>query len=258
MRNLEKKVYDNNTKIVTISEDMRKTIIEHGCSSKKVEVIQNWVDISRIKKVNRKDNELFCKFGLDKDCFYISYAGDIGLFQNWEVILDAAQELNDNFNDIKFVIIGNGSYKESMEKSIKRRKLKNTYIFPLQPIEFISNAYSLGDLELVSLEMDMTKIALPSKIGQVLATGSPILGMFDSDSFISNEIIDKNLGVVVNNFQKESLVNIILHYYNNRNELEGISNNARKYAEQQLERKTQTQKYNAVLRDIANLSKVFN
>ncbi|WP_299744258.1 glycosyltransferase family 4 protein [uncultured Rossellomorea sp.] len=249
LRNLEKKVYQHNTKIVTISEDMRNTIIEQGSKKEKVEVIQNWVDIHKIKKVERKDNDLFNKFKLDKQSFYVSYAGDIGLFQNWEIILDAAQELEKEYNDIKFVIIGNGSYKDNMEKSIKRRKLSNTLLFPLQPIELISSAYSLGDLELVSLEKDMTKLALPSKIGQILAAGSPLLGMFDSNSYISNEITNKGLGAVVDSFQKESLVKIIKHYYHNKHELELISDNARKYAEQQLERKLQTSKYNNLLRE---------
>jgi colanic acid biosynthesis glycosyl transferase WcaI len=149
------------------------------------------------------------------------------------------------------VIIGNGSYKDSMEKSIKRRKLKNTFLFPLQPIELISSAYSLGDLELVSLEKDMTKIALPSKIGQILAVGSPLLGMFDSDSYISNEIKNGSLGAIVDSFQKESLVEIIKYYYNNKHELDDVSNNARKYAEQQLERKAQTSKYNDLLKSIS-------
>lgn len=250
LRSLEKKVYKSNTKIVTISEDMKKTIVEQGCSEEKIEVVQNWVDIQKIKKVERENNILFTKFNLGKDDFYISYAGDIGLFQNWEIILDAAEELDKEFNDIKFVIIGNGSYKDNMEKSIKRRKLNNFHLFPLQPIELISSAYSLGDLELVSLEKEMTKIALPSKVGQILAAGSPLLAMFDSDSYISNEITNKDLGAVVENFSKESLVELIKFYYANRQELTTISGNARRYAEQQLERKTQTSKYNALLNSL--------
>ncbi|WMJ78077.1 MULTISPECIES: glycosyltransferase family 4 protein [unclassified Sedimentibacter] len=252
LRSLEKKVYNSNAKIVTISEDMKNTIIEQGCNEEKVEVIQNWVDIQKINKVDRENNQLFAKFNLDKNSFYISYAGDIGLFQNWEVILDAAEELDKEFNDIKFVIIGNGSYKDNMEKSIKRRRLNNVFMFPLQPIELVSSAYSLGDLELVSLEKEMTKIALPSKVGQILAAGSPLLGMFDSDSYISSEIKNKNLGAIVDNFRKESLVELIKYYYNNQHELDSISKDVRLYAEQQLERKTQTSKYNDLLRSISS------
>lgn len=129
-----------------------------------------------------------------------------------------------------------------MEKSIRKRKLRNTFVFPLQPVELVASAYSLGDLEIVSLEKGMTRIALPSKIGQILAAGSPILGMFDSDSHISNETRDCNIGVVVDSFRKESLVELILHYYNNKHELKDMANNARRYAEKELERKTQTKK----------------
>lgn len=252
LRVLEGIVYRNNTKIVTISEDMRKTIINNGCEISKIEVIQNWVDVNKIQRVQRNNNTLFAKFGLNKDDFYVSYAGDIGLFQNWEVILDAAEDIDKKYDNIKFVIIGNGSYKEKMEKSIKRRGLRNTFIFPLQPIDLISSAYSFGDLELVSLEEHITRIALPSKIGQILAAGSPILGMFDIDSYIAKEIHENNIGVIVDDFQMKSLVEIILYYYHNRDELKLMSGNARRYAIQHLNRKTQTKKYDLALKSIKN------
>ena len=73
---------------------MRKTIINNGCEISKIEVIQNWVDVNKIQRVQRNNNTLFAKFGLNKDDFYVSYAGDIGLFQNWEVILDAAEDID--------------------------------------------------------------------------------------------------------------------------------------------------------------------
>ena len=135
-------------------------------------------------------------------------------------------------------------------RKYKRRGLNNTFLFPLQPIDLISSAYSLGDLELVSLEKYITKIALPSKIGQILAAGSPILGMFDADSYIAREIHKNNIGVVVDNFKVNSLVEIILYYYRNRDELKMMSENARLYAIQHLNRRTQTKMYNLALKSI--------
>src|SRR5699024_2310338 len=165
LRKMEERIYKKNTKIITISEDMKKTITKSGIPSKKIDVINNWVDLNKVNHVKRDENILFEKFNLNKNKFIISYAGDIGLFQNFDLILDAAEKLQQKkYKNIEFVIIGNGSYKKELMNQIESRQLKNMQVFPLQPVEYISHAYSLGDLEIVSLEEGMTDLALPSKI----------------------------------------------------------------------------------------------
>ncbi|OZT76870.1 glycosyltransferase family 4 protein [Salinicoccus roseus] len=250
LRKLEEKIYKKNTKIITISEDMKKTIIESGVPADKVGVIHNWVDLDKVKNIPRSENILFDKFKLDKEKFIISYAGDIGLFQNFDLILKAAEKLQeDGFHDIEFVFIGNGSYQEELLKQISSRKLTNTKVFPLQPIEYISHAYSLGDLEIVSLEKGMTRLALPSKIGQIMAAGRPVLGIMDTDSVIAKEINEKKIGEVINKLDKQSLVDVILFFYNNQEIVKEYGNNAREYALKNYNRAIQTNKYNKILKE---------
>lgn len=254
LRKMEEKIYKKNTKIITISEDMKKTITKSGVPSKKIDVINNWVDLNKVNHVKRDENILFEKFNLNKNKFIISYAGDIGLFQNFDLILDAAEKLQQkNYNNIEFVIIGNGSYKKELMNQIDSRQLKNMQVFPLQPVEYISHAYSLGDLEIVSLEEGMTDLALPSKIGQIMAAGRPVLGIMDSDSNIAKEINTHQLGAVINNFGVESLIKIILDFYDNSSLVDEYGSNARNYAESNNNRKIQTTHYENHLKKISQL-----
>src|SRR5699024_1561271 len=131
LRKMEERIYKKNTKIITISEDMKKTITKSGVPSKKIDVINNWVDLNKVNHVKRDENILFEKFNLNKNKFIISYAGDIGLFQNFDLILDAAEKLQQKkYKNIEFVIIGNGSYKKELMNQIESRQLKNMQVFP--------------------------------------------------------------------------------------------------------------------------------
>jgi glycosyltransferase involved in cell wall biosynthesis len=242
-RKMERKVYKGCTKVVTISNDMKNTLISHGVDKNKIDVIYNWVDIDRIINVDRINNELFDNFNLSRDKFYISYAGDIGLFQKWDLIIDVAAILEKEFPEIEFVIIGNGSYKNKLLNEIKTRSVPNIKVFPLQPMRYISSAYSLGDIEFVSLETDVTKIALPSKIGQILSVGAPILGLFDYDSDIAKTINNNGLGVVPMTLEPIVVAKEIISLYKNNHILRTISDNSRAYAEKNLDRKKQTKKY---------------
>lgn len=254
LRKMEERIYKKNTKIITISEDMKKTITKSGVPSKKIDVINNWVDLNKVNYVKRDENILFEKFNLNKNKFIISYAGDIGLFQNFDLILDAAEKLQQKkYNNIEFVIIGNGSYKKELMNQIESRQLKNIQVFPLQPVEYISHAYSLGDLEIVSLEEGMTDLALPSKIGQIMAAGRPVLGIMDSDSNIAKEINTHQLGAVINNFGVESLIKIILDFYDNSSLVDEYGSNARNYAESNNNRKIQTNHYENHLKKISQM-----
>ena len=115
---MEKKVYKGNTKIVTISNEMKETIMSQGCPAEKIDVIYNWADTTGTHHMERKDNLLMDELGIDKSKFVVSYAGDIGLFQGWPVILEAIKKVGKVNRDIHFAIIGSGSYKEKMEAQV--------------------------------------------------------------------------------------------------------------------------------------------
>ncbi len=243
LRKKEEQVYKKNTKIITISNEMKQTIVNAGCDESKVSVIYNWADVDKLYHVDRKDNLLMDELKIDKSKFIISYAGDIGLFQGWNCIVDAAKKLQSINNDIHFDIIGNGSFKESLEKRISEEKITNISLYPIQPASRLPEIYSIGDIELVSIESGVTKIALPSKTSVIMATGSPMLSIVDQDSDIANVIKTENTGYTVGHGNVDDLVNVILKAYDNKDNLSQMGKNARKYAEKNFARKLQTKKY---------------
>ena len=250
LRQKEISVYKKNTRIVTISNDMKKTIIATGCEADKVDVIWNWADISSLHHVVREKNQIMDELGIDKFKFIVSYAGDIGLFQGWDIILEAAKVLARDYVDISFAIIGSGSFKSRLETRIVEEKIENVQVFPLQPASRLSEIYSVGDIEIIPVEEGITKIALPSKFGVIIASGSPVLAITDLDSDMAKIIDEFQIGISVEYGDVKKLVEAILYCRSDRDKLEKWGRNARMLAESNYSRKKQTKKYYDLLHSL--------
>ena len=86
-RYLEKLVYRWNTRIVTITEQFKKTISTRGVFAGKISFIPNGVDCEFYRPLS-KSNEFLESNGLIGD-FVVLYAGNIGLVQDWESVVFA-------------------------------------------------------------------------------------------------------------------------------------------------------------------------
>lgn len=246
----EKKAYQKNTRIVTISEQMKETIVQTGCDRSKIDVVYNWADTVNLHHVSKKDNKLMDELKINKDRFTVSYAGDIGLFQGWDVILEAAKILQERKPEVQFAIIGSGSYKEKMIEKIETEKINNVKVYPLQPASRLSEIYSIGDMELVPIEKGITKMALPSKNGVIMAVGSPLLALVDNGSDIEKIINENKMGVALEHGSPENLVKAIEYCVEEKEHLASWGKNARKFAEENYCRKIQTRKYFEILERI--------
>lgn len=251
LRFMEKKVYRYNTKIVTISNEMKYTINEILGNESKISVVYNWADVDAIHHVNRKDNMLMDELGIDKGKFIISYAGDIGLFQGWETVVCAAEIIEKKNSNIHFAIIGSGSYRDTLEQKIRENKITNISLYPLQPASRLSEIYSIGDLELVAIEPGLSKMALPSKTWVIMTAGSAILALVDQTSDLAHIIKKDKLGYTMEHGNPQGLAQMILEIYENRSQLNERGQNARHFSEQNTSRKKQTRKYYEILKKMS-------
>lgn len=242
-RRKEKQVYAQNTRIVTISQDMKKNIVGAGCDPEKVDVVYNWADTPNLHHVEKAENLLMDELGIQKDKFIVSYAGDIGFFQGWDVIIGAAKILQEKASDVQFVLIGNGSYKVQLMEKLETENLRNIQVFPLQPASRLPEIYSIGDMELVPIKKGITRMSFPSKTSVIMSCGSPILALVDADSEMAEIIEGHNMGMALEHGSAGKLAEAILHCYDHRSELAQWGQNARAFAEKNYSRKTQTKKY---------------
>ena len=241
-RVIERFTYKNADKIIVISEDFKQNIIAKGVPIDKIELIYNWVDENAVVNIERDQNRLFDKYGLDRNRFYITHCGNIGLTQNMDMLLEAAKELEQH-SDIVFILVGDGAYKAEVENKIAEKDIKNVKLLPFQPYEDISYVFSMGDVGLIISKKNVGQNSVPSKTWSIMSAERPILASFDIDSELSSIVKQANCGLCVQADEKGALIDAILHLFENRYEARLMGRNGRKYILNNLTRAAGTSKY---------------
>ena len=247
---MENFTYRNADHIITITDDMKANIMKKGVPEDKISVVRNWIDTDKVKHISREDNLLFDELKLPRDGFYVVYAGNLGKVQGVDVILKTAF-LMKNYKDIKFVILGNGSEEDSLKKIVRDKHLDNVLMFPLQPIERVSEVYSMADISIISCTPGTGGSGMPSKTWTIMAAGVPIIASFDMPSEMERTIEEAECGFCTRVGDENELGEKIVRVYRDSQLKECLGRNARKYAEENVS------KTEAVAKYLKSIEKVF-
>ena len=248
-RVLENFTYRNADKIIVISEDFKKNIMEKGVPEEKIVVVYNWVDQNAVVDIPREKNKLFDKYGLDRSKFYIEYSGNIGLTQNMDMLLEVMAELQVSHPDINLVLVGEGAYKAQVEKIVDEKQLKNVHLLPFQPYEDISYVFSLGDAGLVISKPGVGANSVPSKTWSIMSASRPVLANFDENEL--KDIVAKNkCGIFTKAGDKEAFKESILKLYSDKELCKEYGKNGRQFVMDNLTKEVGAGKYVEVLKSV--------
>lgn len=251
-RMVEKITYRYADKIIVISEDFKKNIMAKGVPEDKIVVVYNWVDQNKVVDVPREENKLFDVYGLERSKFYITYNGNIGLTQNMDMLLDVAKELQEEYEDIHFVLVGNGAYLDDVRRKVAEQQLENVHLLPFQPYEDISHVFSLGDASLVISKPGVGANSVPSKTWSIMSASRPVLANFDENEL--KTIIENNhCGIFTKAGDKDAFKESILTLYNHRELCKEYGHNGRKFVLDNLTREVGTQKYVDVIKEVCGI-----
>lgn len=246
-RVIEDFTYRNADKIIVISEGFKKNIMAKGVPEDKIVVIYNWVDEDAVVDISRSENKLFDTYDLDRNKFYITYSGNIGLTQNMGLLLDVMDELRIEAPDIRLVLIGEGAYKKQVEEVVKTKNLTNVKLLPFQPYEDISHVFSLGDAGLVISKPGVGENSVPSKTWSIMSASRPVLANFDENEL--KDIVSKHrCGIFTKAGDKDAFKASILELYHNPELCREYGRNGRQFVMDHLTKEVGTQKYVDVIK----------
>jgi len=249
-RKIEDFTYRGADKIIVISEDFKRNIMEKGVPEDKIVIIPNWVDTEQVYPIDRKDNVLFDRYNLDRDKYYICYSGNVGHSQNLSLLLDAAKVMEKELSDVRFVIVGEGAAKEDLEERIAAEGLSNVVLLPFQPYEDIAHVFSLGDADLIISKPGIGGSSVPSKTWSILAAERPILASFDEDSALAKLIREQNCGIVANAGELDSLTGAIRQLYEDKDLGIALGKGGRSYVTENLSKEKCTGMYVSLIQDV--------
>ena len=189
-RRLERFCYARAATVTVLSEDQRQNVAAK--TSRPVRVIPNFVDTATVKPAER-ENSYRREFGLEGKTV-VMYAGNIGLSQSLDLVLEAASALSYE-PDLVFVINGDGAERGALES--KARGMSNVCFIDMQPFERVAEVYNAADIQLVPLKRGLARSSVPSKTYSILAVGRPLIASVDEGSEIQRVLEESGAGIAV-------------------------------------------------------------
>lgn len=199
-----KRTYLNADYLVTVSEDVKNTLVGKGVKEDKITIIRPWpFDQEKCEKQT---------FNFDKETFNVAYIGNIGEFQNCKYILDISKEITND--KIMLYIIGSGREEKRIRNIIDKENLKNVKF-----VDRVSEAearvlYTQSDLNLIVLNKNVVKFATPSKTANCVLSGKPCLLLCDKSEY-SNELVNKYHFYFDDSFNSKKVADLINNIYEN-------------------------------------------
>lgn len=246
-RKIENYTYKNATKIIVISETMKKNIMQKEVPENKIEVISNWINLNEVHPINKENNLLLKNLNISPSDFIVLYAGNFGAAQGTDIIFKVAKKLED-YQNLKFVIFGGGSYFEQSKK--EAQKTKNICINKLLPLEYVSQVYSLGNVALITCKKGTGTAGMPSKTWSIMACNTPIIASFDKDSELADILKKSSAGVCVEAENTEELYRAILEEYQMFMKIGAKNINTRKFVENHASKEICVKKYSDIIESL--------
>lgn len=223
-------IYYHSDKILISSRGFAKKIISMNVPENKIKYWPQWAEaFFGNENVQYFDDRI-------PDGFKVMFAGNIGTAQDFETLVEAATILK-SFNNIKFVILGDGLMKNWAETEVKKRDIVETFIFlGRKPIETMPYYFEKADVMLVSLtDTELFSITVPSKVQSYLASGKPIIAALNGEGAA---IVDEwSAGYSVPASDPKKLAETILKMSKcTREELKDFGNNALRCYHSEFER----------------------
>jgi glycosyltransferase involved in cell wall biosynthesis len=238
--------------IVALGDRMRRRLVEEkGADPLRVHVIHNWADCEAIVPGSR-DNAFARAHGL-VDRFVVMHSGNVGLSQNLEVLIAAADRLRSQ-DRITIAIVGDGSKRAALEAMVSARALTSVRFLPYQPKALLHDSFASADAFVVSLKSGLEGFIVPSKVYGILAAGRPYIAATDPSAEPAAIVRDGGCGIVAAPGDPDALAAAILALYNDPAGTIEMGARARRVA-RQFDRRVAVQAYHDLFDRLARVER---
>jgi len=193
---LERFVYARARRILVVTDGARDNLIAKGVPPEKVRVMSHWVDETLFAATDSGIRErIRSEYGWG-DRFVVLFAGNLGLVQGLDTVLEAAQGLGPNSSTL-IVLMGDGTERERLQTRAQGLGVTSRVQFvPRQPAARMPDFMAASDVLLVHLQgSPLCEYVIPTKTFSYLAAGRPILLAMDGPA--ARLVRDAGAGLIV-------------------------------------------------------------
>lgn len=201
IRNVEKYCFKNCDKLIFLSDEMKNEAVNiYAVSNEKCEVQYPFITIGDITISNQLKNIL------PENQHNIVYSGALGEKQNPHELLEVFNFISKNIVNTVCYFFSQGPIFEELKK---KNENKNIRFYPLVKKEDVLELYTRSSIQIVPQAPNTSKGSLPSKLPNILASGTKILVITDKNSELEKLFKDYNLHKVLSTWDKKIIVSSI-------------------------------------------------
>jgi colanic acid biosynthesis glycosyl transferase WcaI len=226
---IERISYKSADLVTSISNSMYDILRRNkNLNEAKIDLWPNWIEKQKFIG-NTTEKGLFRKkhnvLPSDK---IIAYAGNVGLKQGVETLVDLAILFANN-PGIKFFIVGEGSARDYVVRYAEEKKVQNVVFLSL--LDATEYVHFLNDIDIFLLPQKKTEfdVYFPSKLLGLMAAKKIILLHADKDCELYKTIKSNNIGFVTEYGDIKALENAVHETLFKREKRDEIQQNAEKY-----------------------------
>lgn len=145
MARMEADAAANADRVITITNALREELIARGVDEEKISIVPNGVESDRFTPRERNEN-LAARLGLQGKTI-VGYVGSILDYEGLGLLIDAAQKLKQERDDVAFLLVGDGAELSQFRERVESENLSDTVIFTGRvPHHEVEDYYSIIDI----------------------------------------------------------------------------------------------------------------
>jgi glycosyltransferase involved in cell wall biosynthesis len=203
-------IYARCAKIFTTSRGFITSIEKRGVPKNKIEYWPQYAEEFYKPLNNTSVNGI-----PNDDAFNIIFAGNLGVSQGLDILPKAAIILkeNDLKRKIRFNIVGDGRYKETLVELVHSNNISDMFNFiPKQPADRIPEYMAANDAAILCLtDSPLFSMTIPAKLQSYMACGIPIIASAQGETI--QIIKEANAGVYSPSGNEQKLAEAIMELY---------------------------------------------
>ncbi|UPT77644.1 glycosyltransferase family 4 protein [Sulfurovum sp. XGS-02] len=185
MEHYERFAYKKADKVISLLPMAKEHFEKQGMQKDKFVYLPNGIDTEEIKSVFLPQSIIE---KIPRDKFIVAYSGTVGIANNLEYLVDAANALRDN-KDIHFIILGQGGEKQRLQDLVNHLGLENiTFLDPIKK-EAVASFLKQIDVAFISLlPENLFRFGVsPNKVFEYMYAKKPILWAIEAGNNLVKE-----------------------------------------------------------------------
>lgn len=248
LKRIESFIYNHSGAVTTITPSITNKVTARIKNPSKVKMIANFVDFNDMYSVERV-NDFSKRYQLE-DKFVITYAGNVGIPQNLDILVEAMAFLP-QLSSIQVLIIGDGGARKMLMEKIVAKGIQHVQMIDYQPISMMPQIYAASDLFYVGQTLGAHSDGIPSKIYRIMANTKALLAVAPESSDLAQMISENKTGWVLSSDSPCDLAEMIRSIQNDTKVLLERGKNGHQYVKMSFERKMITRQYSELVTSLS-------